>query len=91
MKYEKAQNILPEDVVELIQQYIDGGYLYIPRKSENRKAWGEDSGVKRQLKNRNRDIYNFYKKGLTVKALTKKYYLTEQSIRRIIRDEKNKI
>ncbi|MCH5139151.1 DNA-binding response regulator, partial [Clostridiaceae bacterium UIB06] len=30
MRYEKAQNILPQDVIELIQQYVDGGYLYIP-------------------------------------------------------------
>ncbi len=35
MKYEKAQNILPEDVIELIQEYIDGGYLYIPRKGSD--------------------------------------------------------
>lgn len=28
MKYEKVQNILPEDVIELIQEYIDGRYLY---------------------------------------------------------------
>ncbi len=91
MKYEKAQNILPEDVVELIQQYIDGGYLYIPRKCENRKAWGENSGIKNELKDRNVEIFNSYKKGSSIKILAEKYYLTEQTIRRIIREEKKKI
>lgn len=91
MKYEKAQNILPEDVVELIQQYIDGSYLYIPRKCENKKAWGENSGIKNELKDRNVEIFNSYKKGSSIKILAEKYYLTEQTIRRIIREEKKKI
>jgi Mor family transcriptional regulator len=91
MKYEKAQNILPEDVVELIQQYIDGGYLYIPRKCENKKAWGENSGIKNELKDRNVEVFNSYKKGSPIKILAEKYYLTEQTIRRIIREEKKKI
>lgn len=88
MKYEKAQNILPEDVIELIQEYIDGGYLYIPRKSSNKKSWGESSGTKDDLKKRNVEIFNKYKEGISVKELTKHYYLTENSIRRIIRQEK---
>lgn len=90
MKYEKAQNILPEDVIELIQQYIDGGYLYIPRKDDNKKAWGENSGTKDSLKERNREIFNRYNEGLSIKELNKQYYLTEHSIRRIIRQEKQK-
>ncbi|WP_432665603.1 CD3324 family protein [Wukongibacter baidiensis] len=88
MKYEKAQNILPEDMIKLIQQYIDGSYLYIPRKQENRKAWGESSGVKNSLKERNREIFERYNQGISVKELANQYYLTEHSIRRIIRQEK---
>lgn len=88
MRYEKAQNILPKDVVELIQQYIDGGYLYIPTKCDNKKAWGENSGTKVNLKKRNSEIFNRYNEGVSVKDLTEQYYLTEHSIRRIIRQEK---
>lgn len=88
MKYEKAQNILPEDIIELIQKYIDGGYLYIPRKSDNKKSWGESSGTKVELKKRNIEIFNKYRQGLSVKELAKHYYLTENSIRRIIRSER---
>ncbi|MFR3559394.1 MAG: CD3324 family protein [Paraclostridium sordellii] len=89
MKYEKAQNILPQNIVKLIQEYIDGGYLYIPRKNENRRHWGEISGTKSHFKKRNRKIFVDYKKGLKIKDLVKKYYLSESSIRKIISQEKN--
>lgn len=58
MKYEKAQNILPQNIIELIQNYADGIYLYIPRKSNSKKAWGEYSGIKDILEKRNRDIFD---------------------------------
>ena len=45
MKYKKAQEVLPEEMIKMIQEYMDGGYLYIPRKVENKKSWGENSGV----------------------------------------------
>lgn len=85
MKYVNAQNILPKDIIELLQQYIDGSYLYIPRKAENKKAWGVNSGFKSELEKRNIQIYNSFNEGISVKELSNKYYLTENSIRRIIR------
>lgn len=91
MKYEKAQNILPQDIIELIQQYVDGSYLYIPRKSESKKSWGENSGIKSSLKKRNNEIYNKYSSGVSVRDLSEQFYLTEDSIRRIIRGEKQLI
>ena len=56
MKYEKAQNILPHGIIELIQKYTDGGYIYIPRKNENKKSWGENTETKRYLKERDKEI-----------------------------------
>lgn len=91
MKYEKAQNILPQDIIELIQQYVDGGYLYIPRKSESKKSWGENSGIKISLKKRNNEIFNKYSNGVSIRVLSEQFYLTEDSIRRIIRGEKRLI
>lgn len=91
MRYEKAQFILPEHLVEMIQQYIDGSYIYIPRKSENRKAWGEQTRIKKALNNRNQMILESYLKGDSIQALSARYYLTEPSIRRIIRSEKMKL
>ncbi|QBD86262.1 hypothetical protein EW636_00665 [Clostridium tetani] len=88
MKYAKAQDVLPEEIVKIIQEYVDGKYLYVPRKHGNHKAWGEDSGIKNNLKARNNEIYKKYINGTSVDVLTQEYYLSEKSIRRIISDQK---
>lgn len=89
MKYEKAQNILPHGIIQLIQKYTDGGYIYIPRKNENKKSWGENTETKRYLKARDKEIFNKYSSGVSVKILSEEYFLTESSIRRIIRNQRN--
>ena len=88
MKYIKAQDVLPEKIVKMIQKYIDGNYLYIPRKCDNHKAWGENSGIRDTLKIRNKEIYKKYINGTDIHNLYKEYFLSEKSIRRIIRTEK---
>ena len=57
MKYVKAIDVLPQEIIEIIQNYVDGEYLYIPRKNDNKKSWGEKSGIKNILKERNIEIY----------------------------------
>ena len=32
MSYRKAEEILPRELIEVIQQYVDGENIYIPRK-----------------------------------------------------------
>ncbi|MDD6795397.1 MAG: CD3324 family protein [Clostridiaceae bacterium] len=88
MKYEKAQDILPDNIIKLIQEYTDGKYIYIPRKSENKKSWGESSGAIKSLKIRNKEIYKQYIEGKSVNDLCNMYFLSEASIRRIIRENK---
>ncbi len=88
MKHVKAQDVLPEEIVKIIQEYVDGEYLYVPRKKENHKVWGEKSGIKNSLKIRNNEIYKKYIDGATINELTQEYYLSEKSIRRIIGQEK---
>lgn len=90
MKYKKAQDILPKHIIEILQEYVGGEYLYIPQKNNTKKCWGEKSGFKKELSERNKEIFNKHKNGITVKELTIQYYLTESSIRRIIREEKIK-
>ena len=38
MKYVKAIDVLPQEIIEIIQNYVDGEYLYIPRKNDNKKS-----------------------------------------------------
>lgn len=89
MKYMKAQNVLPEELIKLIQDYVDGDYLYIPRKDGEQKAWGEKSGTKNLLKSRNIEIYHKYCNGQSPAEISLEYFLSEQSIRRIISQEKS--
>ena len=81
--------MLPEEILKIIQEYVDGEYLYIPRKNENHKSWGEKSGIKDSLKIRNNEIYKKYLNGATINELAQEYYLSEKSIRRIIGQEKH--
>ena len=91
MKYVKAQDILPDEVVKIIQEYIDGAFIYIPRKDGVRKAWGENSGARNHLKQRNSEIFARYQKGIAVTELAREFYLSEQSVRRVIGQEKKRI
>lgn len=88
MKYIKAQNVLPDEVIKIIQEYVDGEFLYIPRKDGRHKAWGESSGARCTLKERNRQIFTQYSSGISIPDLSKLHFLSEQSIRRIIGQEK---
>lgn len=88
MKYVNAQNVLPEEVIKIIQEYIDGEFLYIPRKNGNQMSWGEKSGAKESLNERNKKIYGSYEAGASIPRLSQCYFLSEQSIRRIISQEK---
>ena len=56
MKYTNATLILPDELVEELQKYIQAGYLYVPAKGERRKSWGELSGYRKELDQRNAAI-----------------------------------
>ncbi len=71
-----------------IQQYVQGSYLYIPVCQENKKRWGESSGYKQMLHERNKEIFQKYSSGMSAKQLAEHYYMTEHSIRRIIRGQR---
>ncbi|EKQ56809.1 MULTISPECIES: CD3324 family protein [unclassified Clostridium] len=89
MSYASARDIFPEDILEIIQQYIDGEYIYIPKKEENRRTWGELTQSKLELQVRNKRIYEGYLSGLSIKSLSEIYYLSPKSIQRIIYKKKN--
>ena len=84
MSYRSAEEILPVEIIELIQQYVDGENIYIPRKSENRKTWGEGTQFKAELTARSREIYQGYLEGMKMAELADKYFLSEKSIQRIV-------
>lgn len=88
MGYKKAEEILPTEIIELIQQYVDGENIYIPRKSEKRLEWGTTTRIKQELKERNKSIFDDYNNGYKVSELSEKYFLSDKSIYRILREMK---
>lgn len=88
MGYIKAEQVLPDEIIKLIQQYVDGKNIYIPKREDTKSDWGEISGTRRKLQERNKHIYEAYISGSKVHELAEKYFLSEKSIWRIISEQK---
>ena len=84
MKYRNANEILPVMLVEEFQKYVQAGYIYIPAKTEQHKSWGELSGYRKELDDRNKKIISDYKQGMSVENLADFYHLSVYAIRKII-------
>ncbi|WP_195270038.1 CD3324 family protein [Eubacterium sp. 1001713B170207_170306_E7] len=84
MSYIKAGDVLPKELVDKIQDYIDGEYIYVPRKEKNRKVWGQNTNRKQETLLRNREIYRQYLEGTPVSGLSEAYFLSPKSIQKII-------
>lgn len=88
MSYANARDIFPNDILKVIQDYVDGEYIYIPKKDENKIAWGELTQSKLELMTRNNNIYEDYLAGMSVQNLSERYYLSPKTIQRIISQKK---
>ncbi|MCI9297403.1 MAG: hypothetical protein HFI10_08155 [Lachnospiraceae bacterium] len=86
MGYIRAEDVLPSEVLTLVQEFIDGQTLYVPKKDAARNTWGSVSGAREYLAYRNAQIRIEYRAGSSVHLLAEKYCLSEKSIQRIIRD-----
>ena len=83
MSYISAEDVLPKELIETIQQYVSGKSIYIPCKEK--KIWGSQTKTKQYYKMRNHEICIKHKNGVSIKTLATTYFLTEKSIQRIIR------
>ena len=85
MRYIKAEEVLPRELVLEIQHYVDGVTLYIPRKEENRRPWGCGTEYRAELSQRNAAICREYAEGASKSTLALRYHLSEKTIGRIVR------
>lgn len=79
MSYYKAEEVLPEHIIKEIQKYVDGHSIYVPKKPDNRKNWGESTETLSFLEKRNEQIYSEYLEGCSITQLSAKYYLVEKA------------
>ena len=90
MSYKKATNLLPDELLREVQQYVDGELIYIPRLDANRRDWGQDTSTRGELAARTALIHADYLSGMSARELADKYFLTEKSIQRILRQMKRR-
>ena len=86
MSYISAEDILPKELIETIQQYVSGKSIYIPCKEK--KDWGSETKTRQFYIDRNLEICRKHKNGVSVKMLAEEYALSVKSIQRIIRTSK---
>ena len=86
MSYVRADQILPTELLAIIQQYVDGKLLYIPCKEK--QEWGSGTSAKKYFCDRNKRIYDAYLTGISLIELSRSFSLSEKSIQRILRTQK---
>lgn len=84
MKYRKASEVLPDELLREVQKYVSGEALYFPQKHRERKKWGEGTGARVYYKERNGEIREKHARGAAVEALAEEYGLSVESIRKIV-------
>ncbi len=87
MNYKKGAEVLPARLLKEIQEYVDGGLVYIPKKSD-KAGWGYVSGARRMIDKRNKEIISRYEQGETINALADRFHLEEETIRKIVYKKK---
>lgn len=90
MKYENAKDLLPPELLEQVQKYAGGKLLYVPI-AEEAKGWGTASGYRQKLLKRNQTIYYEYVRGKTVSELADEYFLSLDSIKKIVYGKKENL
>ena len=83
MSYISAEDVLPKELIEIIQQYVSGKSIYIPCKEK--KDWGSESKTRQYYITRNQEICRKHMSGIEIKMLAEEYSLSLKSIQRIIR------
>ena len=86
MSYIRADEILPRELLEAIQQYVDGQIIYIPRKEK--QEWGSGTSAREFFRERNERIYQAFQEGISEEELARRFSLSRKSIQRILRNQK---
>lgn len=85
MKYRNAGEILPRDLLSKLQQYAEGELVYIPRRMPEKAGWGTQNGSRERYTQRNTELAQCFRSGLTVEELSRRYFLSRDSVKKIIR------
>ena len=85
MRYLKAEDVLPAELLAQVQRCADGVYLYIPRRADHRQNWGSSTRYRVELQQRNESIRLLHREGLDTQELAERFYLSVKTIQRVLR------
>lgn len=85
MSYINAEKELPPWLLNLLRTYVSEGVIYIPPVKTIQRAWGSRSGARQLLDERNKEIRAKKCAGAEISDLAKEYYLSEETIKRILK------
>lgn len=88
MKYINANKVLPDNLIVEIQKYVQGETIYIPKQETEYRRWGSSSGGRRLLDRRNAAIRDSFINGSSIRQLAEEYYLSPETIKKIIYSHK---
>jgi len=84
MQYINANDILPENLLQQIQQYVSGSIIYIPQNQARRKNWGVSTNCKNRILERNSQIRERKQNGASIDELISEYHLSYDAIKSIL-------
>lgn len=90
MRYDNAKDLLPEELVALLQNYVQGSYLYVPRKEGEEKKMRKKTVYAVEMEKRDKHIYEKHLKGWDNFRIGELYHISGSSVRRIISKERRK-
>lgn len=85
MRYLKAEDVLPAELLAQVQRYADSVYLYIPRRADHRQNWGSSTRYREELQQRNESIRLLHREGLDTQELAERFHLSVKTIQRVLR------
>jgi Mor family transcriptional regulator len=83
LKYINAAEVLPDNLLNEIQRYVNGEVLYIPSIKKEIK-WGDKNGTRQFFESRNRAIKQKFQNGNTIEQLAQDYGLAYETVRKIV-------
>ncbi len=84
MSYLRADLIFPDELLAEIQKYVQDGLVYIPKPKKLHKKWGENSGGREVMEQRNLQIKMKFRNRHSLEELADEYGLSVDTVKRIV-------
>ena len=82
MKHSNALELLPLQLLQELQKYVQGKTIYIPKVK--REPWGESTGAKTFYSHRNADVRKQFSLGVDLVKLGEEYFISEDAVKKIV-------